>query len=359
MGPVVHFREGHENNFTPLRLIMALAVLVGHAMIIGARDLGAEPMVYGDFSISYMAVNAFFIASGFLVTASMMYRGQVGEFVAARGLRIYPALIAHVIIVMFVVGLANTTLSLREYITHWDVWKQIPHVLSFFSTDFVLPGVFADNHEQLASAPLWTLRFEILAYIGTALLFSMGLMKQRWMLVVPFVGACALWLLCTVTGFLDQLPATIDNVMRFALPYGMGAALWAYRKEIPFRLWVIPLLMAAAWVSRDDMFGEIMMNVAVGYILFFLAYAKWPGTTWLSKGWTWPDLSYGAYIWHWPILQWMSAQVPGVTTWQLLAVCIPATLLVSWASWSWIEKPMLAQKSRVSGWFKRSPSLAT
>jgi len=97
-------REGHDNFFTPLRLLFASLVVIGHAFVIAERDPTMEPQVLYHYTFSYLAVNLFFIASGFLVTKSMAYRGDTPSFISARALRIFPALIVHVLFIMFVIG---------------------------------------------------------------------------------------------------------------------------------------------------------------------------------------------------------------------------------------------------------------
>lgn len=166
MFQTVKIRDGHDNFFTPLRLLFATLVVIGHAYAVALRDPMSEPHVFYHYTFSYLAVNLFFIASGFLVTKSMLYRGDVAEYSSARLLRIYPGLLVHVLFVMFIIGPLATSLSLGEYFTHMDFLKQPFVVLSFISAQMWLPGVFENNAEHMASAPLWTLRYEILAYIG-------------------------------------------------------------------------------------------------------------------------------------------------------------------------------------------------
>jgi len=84
-------RDGHDNFFTPLRLIFASLVVFGHAFVVALRDISAEPHILYHYTFSYLAVNLFFIASGFLVTKSMVYRGDTPSFISARALRIFPA----------------------------------------------------------------------------------------------------------------------------------------------------------------------------------------------------------------------------------------------------------------------------
>jgi len=60
----VKISEGHDNFFTPLRIIMALMVVLGHAAVVKTGNSSAEPGLFFAYTPSYTAVNAFFIVSG-------------------------------------------------------------------------------------------------------------------------------------------------------------------------------------------------------------------------------------------------------------------------------------------------------
>jgi len=178
-GPII--RDGHDNFFTPLRLLFASLVVIGHAFAIALRDATMEPQILYHYTFSYLAVNLFFIVSGFLVTKSMVYRGDAPSFISARGLRIFPALIAHVLFVMFVIGPLATKSSLGAFFSHPDWYLQPLKVLTFYETNMTMPRIFETNGEPFGSVPLWTLRYEVLAYIGTLGVFSLGLLRKKWM----------------------------------------------------------------------------------------------------------------------------------------------------------------------------------
>lgn len=342
----VRIREGHDNFFTPLRLFFALMVVVGHSFNVALRDASAEPFLFFHYKPSYLAVNLFFIASGFLVTKSMLYRGDMSEYGSARGLRIYPALIAHVLFVMFIMGPFVTDMSLLAFFTDPQFFTQPFQVLSFYKTEMILPGALRTNDEQLASAALWTLRYEVLAYIGTALAFSLGLMRRKWMLFAQFAVCAILWMSAHLTGLYDQVPATLQAILRFGMCYGLGAAIYAYRDILTFNIIGIPLLgLFAALFSGTPAF-ELMTNIWLGYIVFWAAYVKIPS---LNKLKALPDVSYGIYIYHWCLLQWLFYAAPSLTHMQLLILTMIATIMVSVVSWYLIEKPMLKQKT----WFAK------
>lgn len=338
----VKIRDGHDNFFTPLRLFFATIVVLGHAYVIALRDVAMEPKLFFHYTLSFLAVNMFFIASGFLVTKSMLYRQDSASFISARTLRIYPALIVHVAFVMLIIGPLATNLPLKEFFTSPDWYLQPFMVLSFFETNMVMPGIFATNAESLGSAPLWTLRYEVLAYIGTLCLFLIGFMRQRWMLLAQFVLPCAAYVLCHSTGVIDALPATAQNILRFGIAYGLGATIYAYREHLSFHWFMLPVFLGLAYLTHQNVLSEITVNLFLAYGVMLVAYTKMPKLSWLKKL---SDTSYGVYIYHWAVLQTLFYYMPSLSVMQLFAIGLPITAALAWLSWTYVEKPMLAKKA--------------
>ena len=347
----IHIRDGHDNFFTPLRILMAIMVVFGHAYVVQIGSSEAEPKFFYHYTFSYTAVNAFFIASGFLVSKSMMYRRKLSDYSSARILRIFPALLAHVLIVTFVIGLAVTTMPKMQYLMHPDVLTQPLKVLSFYDTRMFLPGVFETNPEPHGSAALWTLRYEVLAYIGTAIAFSLGFMKRRWMIAAPFFIMAALYAFTERSGILLDMPATLTSLMRFGLAYGLGAAIFAYQDKIKLYWPAIPVLIGATALLNGMPEMEIIGNITLAYIIFTLAYMNMPKLDGLKKL---SDTSYGIYIYHWVILQVMVLSLPKMHPIALGSLALIASILTAYASWIWIEKPALKYKGRFAQSLKRT-----
>jgi len=341
----VKIRDGHDNFFTPLRLLFASLVVIGHAYGIGMRDPSAEPHIFYHYTFSYLAVNLFFIASGFLVTKSMLYRGDVTEFGVARFLRIYPGLFIHVLFVMFIVGILSTSLPLLEYLTHIDFLKQPFVVLSFISAQMWLPGTFEANAEQMASAPLWTLRYEIIAYIGTAIIFALGLMKKKWMVLAQFILPSIIWIVAHGTGLYEVIPATFQNLLRFGIAYGLGAAIYAYRERLSFHALGVPAIILLAVLTSKFQVFEVTMNLMLAYMIMWAAYVKAPKLDFLQNL---NDVSYGVYIYHWGILQLLSMWFPNLSVAGLFMIAFPVTYWLATLSWHFVEKPMLTQKKSLA-----------
>ena len=346
----VRIRDGHDNFFTPLRLVFAVLVMLGHAFVIALRDASQEPQVFFHYTFSYLAVNLFFVASGFLVTKSMLYRGDGAGFAAARILRIFPALALHVAVVLLIVGPLATSLPLLDYFTHPDTLMQPLWVLTFFETNMSLPGIFETNAEQYGSVPLWTLRFEVLCYIGTLAAFALGLLRRKWMVLAQFVVPSVLWIVGQSFGLLDDLPGTILNLLRFGIAYGLGATIFAYSERLQFTWAALPVLLGACWLLSATPVIEVTMNLLMAWLVMFVAYARVPKLGGLQ---TLDDVSYGIYIYHWAVMQLVFYWLPELSVWSLFGLALPVTVAIAWASWIYVEKPMLTKKTAFAAWLRR------
>ncbi len=339
----VKIRDGHDNFFTPLRFLFAYMVLIGHAFVVVGGNSTDEPHIFYELTSSFMAVNLFFIASGFLVTGSMLYRKNLASFASARILRIFPALIVHVLLMMFVFGLMTTTMPFIDYMTHPETLKQPFIVLPFIETEMFLPGILPNNSEHNASATLWTLRYEVLAYIGTFLVFALGLMKRRWMIFAQFLIFAVAVPIAYYFGIYEKLPATLQMCLRFGLCYGLGAAIYAYRDKLRFHILIIPVLVVLTSLSHNTVVFEVIGIVTAGYMLFWAAYCILPKLIFLKK---FDDISYGLYIYHWATLQGVHHFLPGIDVWALITLASPMAIGFAMLSWKYVEKPALAYKTK-------------
>ncbi|PHR62353.1 MAG: hypothetical protein COA47_04615 [Robiginitomaculum sp.] len=336
------------NLFTPLRMILALGVLLGHSYVVHLGRTVPEPLHLFNLTLSYISVNGFFILSGLLITRSIDRNSDLIRFFTARFLRLYPAMVVMTLLAAFVIGPMVSALPMAAYFADPMVWRYVCDVLTFGNTSGGPPQIFAQNpFDGEWSASLWTLRYEAMAYAGTALLAVLGLNRSKTAMLAVFVAVTGFFV--AVRLFPQILPDPLVHLSRFGMTYLLGALLYVYRDQIKLS-WVIgavTVILAATfgWFGSQASF-EILLNFVLAAGLLLIGFAKLPFAAKLSRM---PDFSYGVYIWQWPIMQalWYFeiARSPLVT----MALAIPASIAVGALSWYLLEKPALALKTPLAG----------
>lgn len=165
-GPVCPTGGGagsRENSFNLLRLT-AVVVVFSHSFSI-SRGVGYTPLgvAFGD-----IAVDVFFVTSGYLVTGAALSRRDAKFFVMGRLLRIYPALLVALALTVFVVGPLVTRLPLEQYLSDAETYRFLFSNGTLISPNPEwLPGVFEKNPvRSIVSHSLWSLRWEMAMYIA-------------------------------------------------------------------------------------------------------------------------------------------------------------------------------------------------
>ncbi|KQU02009.1 acyltransferase [Methylobacterium sp. Leaf469] len=329
-----------HNGFSVLRLALATAVVVSHAFSVTSGQPLDEPLArMTGFSLGAHAVNGFFAVSGFLVAMSLERRGA-GDYVLARALRILPGVVVATLIVTLVLGPALTRLPLAEYLQAPGPWLFIRDTLTTFKSNASLPGVFADNPYRSPLGTVWTLKYEVLCYLGLLAAGLAGLLRRGPALAL--VAALALGL--AAAAFLHPgLSEGAETRFRLPLLFASGSALYLWRDRLGHRAWPLALLaLATALLQGTPLYRSLLfLTEAYGAIWLALCPA-------LARPAFAPraDLSYGIYLYGWPIQQSLHALVPSASPWLLLLPSMALTGLVAAASWVTVEKPALRLKAR-------------
>lgn len=343
LGPTIAaaMRRPH-NNFTALRLALALAVIVSHAFSITTGSLENEPLMRSTgFTLGEHAVNGFFAVSGFLVTMSFDRRGW-RDYVVARALRIVPALVAATLVTALLLGPALTRLPLAQYLADPALWRFIALTPTTFKSATALPGLFSDNVFPYPMGTVWTLKYEMLCYIGVFAAGLAGLMRQRivalGLIAALFLAIIALDLLHPDAGKATQ------TSLRLPFLFAAGGVLYLWSDRLPVS-WIIAVsLLAATWLAAGTPLYKALLFAFESYGVIWLALA--PG---LSHPALEPhaDLSYGTYLYGWPVQQTLVQLFPGAAALSLLPPALAISLIVAALSWYVVEKPALSLKARL------------
>src|SRR5688500_730215 len=85
-----------QNNFDFLRLALAVLVILSHSYYLVSGTEDSEPLMRasrGQIEMGALAVNFFFIISGFLITHSWFSAPRVRDYLKKRVLRIFPGFV--------------------------------------------------------------------------------------------------------------------------------------------------------------------------------------------------------------------------------------------------------------------------
>lgn len=336
------------NLLTPVRLLMALGVLLGHSYVNFLGDSAPEPLILFNITISYAAVNGFFILSGLLITRSFDRRPDIVRFIVARALRLFPALIVLSLLAAFLFGPIFTELSPMAYFTDPGTWRYVCDVLTFGDTSGGPPQIFQNNPwPGEFSASLWTLRYEVMAYAGSLILGIAGLSRTRTRVLSVFILSVLAFIVVRIVP--DMLPAPFLDLTRLASAYLLGAVLYAWRDQVRIS---VPLALAVTVVAM--VFGptssyEIMLNFALAAWILVIGFGLPARFAPLSRI---PDLSYGIYIWQWAVMQSLNHLGLANDPYTMMAMALPISAGIAALSWFFVEKPALAYKTPLANWLK-------
>lgn len=320
-------------------MLAAFGVMVSHAYPLALGAGTPEPFetfMKGD-NLGRASVFAFFAISGFFITKSLVFRQSTASFLAARVLRLFPALIVMVVVVTVTGGLFLTIAP--------DYWSFVPaYALNVISLQGLvsgaipyLPGMFTDNPTTGAvNGSLWTLRFEALCYIGVLVAGLLGVFSRRWVFLALAVAFLALFLI------FPHISAhyVINTLLYLGLPFVIGAAFFVFRDDLPVSIWVALGLSVLVVALRPTPLFLPMFMLALSYWVFWLGFVNFPTLrSYNALG----DYSYGFYIYAFPVQQ-IAAQMGFTTPLSNILFSLPVTLALAALSWHGVERPMLGLK---------------
>ena len=327
---------GRQNSLNFLRLSLASLVIVGHTWPVGGFGTSRFEGVSG------LAVNGFFILSGFLIAGSRMRLG-IGRFLWHRTLRIMPAFWVCLAVIAFVWSPVASALAGE----HWSRSSAAGFVTGNFLLEIQQYGI--DHtledvpYDGVWDGSLWTLRYEFIAYVGAALVLTLPLVRRhhRWALTVLAVLACLSYPVATG-------PAHVTtNLYLFGLRLGaffaVGMALWSWKDKIPSSRWLAlgcAVLVALLFTARPEV-NFALTPLPLGYLLLWLG-----GTLGVRIG-VENDISYGVYIYAFPVQQSLAlAGAPAVLGFAGMAgAALLLTVPLAWLSWILVERPALRLKN--------------
>lgn len=358
--------DPRANGIGALRLLFAVVVVLSHSWQLVHRDkpLGAES-TYWQADLGALSVYGFFLLSGFLITGSAMST-SLPRYLWHRFLRIFPGYWVCLLVVACVIA---PVLALDErggvaglFASPHGPWQ---YLAGNWTTGIRQPGINGLVNGANLNAPLWSLIYELTAYVVIALLAVTTLLRRApWLLVVGgLVGYSSL-----VRDFVSQpspVYASGEDVglMHHGLAgpfpligayewryvailgflFAVGAAANRYAHRIPVHgllaLAALALCYGTARVGGFFVFGL----PAFAYVVFYVAVAAPRFLHGVGVG---RDYSYGIYIYGWPIqIMLLSFGTGFAGPWWFFGQSIIVTAFFAVASWHLVERPAMSLKN--------------
>ncbi|WP_337173170.1 acyltransferase [Paludisphaera sp.] len=328
---------GDRDNAVGLaRFVLSSMVVLSHSFHLFVRSLQDDPLVgltHGQYTLGRVAVDAFFVLSGFLVARSWAGSRGLGDFLVRRATRIYPGFLVAVLFTSLVAApwLAARGGMPRPVVPSW--------------AELLLPALVLSYPELAANGSVWVLSYDFYYYLLLAAIGWSGLLARRWPVLAIWAaswGVYAYWFTSGVEmGMYNQHPRLLTCFLS-------GAVAFAFRGVIPLRwpLFVASILVlglfAAGWLPYRVWPYRVMSLVfpIVGaYATLFICFR--PGAI-AGKLGKLGDCSYGLFLYAYPIqLIVVTAYRPKLTPYTHFLISWGLAIVAARLSMRLIERPAM------------------
>jgi peptidoglycan/LPS O-acetylase OafA/YrhL len=344
--------RGRANNFDFLRCVLAGLVILSHSFPLLHGDNDGEVfarLTGGQTTGGELAVNGFFILSGFLIAQSWQNSRSAASYLKKRVLRIYPGFVAAVLFCALVVG-PYVAASAADY---WRNFEPAPFALHTLNLDFTIDGDYPHLRYKHLNGSLWSIRYEFLCYLALVALGVAGAFRRRWLVVAAFLVCLGVFAAQVYFGI--KIPGSRYSVVwcfpgfwpRLASCFLAGVVFYQFRERVRqslplFLACLAGLLLLALLPHLKALL--IALPLLGGYAFFYLAFLPTPALHRFAKH---GDFSYGLYLYAFPVQQLLVHHFgPALSPWGLFAAALPLTAGMAVVSWHLVEKPFLALKGR-------------
>ena len=348
--------DSRHNSVNALRLILALLVLASHTLTLAG---GVDPLgefTGGNVDIGTVAVDGFFVLSGFLIASSFVNSPSVWRYLWRRCLRILPAfwvclIVSAVVILPLAQVLEYGSIDGFPLTGQESVLGYVINNAGLWMRQFEVRGLMQG---WAVDGSLYTLFYEFACYLGIALVGVLGLLTRHRWVVLGVAGA--LWLTIVADaitgGAVTSGSVTTELFQRLGVMFMAGVITYLWAERIPLN-WIggvgatillIGALVGASYQGADPtsrLTYLVLAPAAVAYLVMLIG-----ASTRLSHIGARRDVSYGVYIYAWPVQ--VLLLLVGAADWPVVlyfAASVAVTWVLAWASWTLVESRALKLKS--------------
>ena len=326
--------------------MFASLVIISHTpeLVDGNRHRELLTRAFGTISFGELAVDCFFLVSGYLISGSYLKNPNIWPYLQKRILRIYPGFIAaSVVSVLIVAPLGGASTA--------DIVSSLTHSVQKMATlrSPEINGTFVGTNYALLNGATWTISYEFRCYIIVLVFGSLGFFRWPWLIA----GLAILGFLTIGTGHVgifqgvaNRLPQSaivlgdVGAMIRLASVFFVGSLFYILREQVIYsRLSMASAVVMLICCLFFKPLAELGLAVFGGYLIF--AAAERSRNTVFAHINNKDDISYGLYLYAWPVEKLILWTAPGIGllaaglyTWIIAAV-------LGWVSWHLLEKPVM------------------
>jgi peptidoglycan/LPS O-acetylase OafA/YrhL len=335
-----------DNNFNFLRLLFASLVLVSHATEIadGNRNNELLTRIFHSLSFGEVAVDGFFLLSGYLIVKSWEHTPNLLFFAKKRIRRIYPGFIAAFLLCVFCIAPFAAS-NPSTYFSELSYAGIVSSIMQLKAP--TVPKIFAGTPYPVINGAMWSIFYEVRCYLLVAIIGLAGVRHQRTIWVICLIATLAL---LPINDQLNKLsfpgsyrlidsPSSFFRLLTF---FSVGACFYLFRNVIILKgsLAAVATLIAVILLFHPDL-ASLGLATFGAYALFWVAFASVPALNTFKRL---DDVSYGLYLYGWPIQKMLNWYFPTSPVWLLLVIALALALVAGYISWHVVESPFLKSK---------------
>ncbi len=318
-----------DSNFTILRLLLAVLVVLGHY-----QQLNGVVAAPWPFSYAATAVDCFFVVSGYLISASFDRDSDLRRFYIRRVFRIYPlyAVIivaqAGILVMLQPAGSTVAPMALVRYLIANATFA------NFLQRNLGEGGVLSVLHFATLNPSVWTLKVEFGFYLILPLIWVATERLGWYLLLAIFLASAGYQWGLNHAGYVEfarQLPGQLQFFV-------LGIAAYRLRGWPALSTpaaWALAVGSAVTITAMHHDHIPLLYPVVVAVLVYVVAL-KLPPLAIRT------DISYGVYLLHAPLIQ--VALLLGLyrTGWGPVLVTLAIVMVLAWLADRFIETPGVA-----------------
>jgi len=332
--------EGHENNYTIVRVILSASVIYFHSFLLtNSRNytdyLSLEMRPITD--VGRLAVQMFFFLSGLFVAQSFHKHRNLPGFVVRRAARIWPGYFICLVVTVTIIAALKDSTSLLRYLRFQGFYAYVVDN-SAFNLKWTVDGLLSDHANSGVNGSIHTLPMEAKMYVVLACIGALGMLRGPRRTALAAVVAIAL---AFTPAALRMLPFHLFDAQysrTAAVLFLVGVTVYGLAQWIKPALWQGALLIPFAFLTSRGA-KEVCFFASCVWVILLVGQSEFIGRLGRPR----QDLSYGIYLYGWPSQQivltitsaWLNPYI-------LTALSLPLAAGFAVMSWRFVEKPAMA-----------------